>query len=289
MNTGSKDIFPKESGGQDHSPPTIAGFIDRLGKTVAGDRFLLTALALAIVLLFVIALIREAPVHSGEEGGAVSPEPTDQETRVEVNDSLYTLLAEQVFLQGRLRTAAGDSVSVSIDLADSMLILELKGVTIHECRLTSFRMSPLLKRAGKRFLLEYTMNPFRLEYSKSTLPRQPIMLKKAPRDTVEAMQTQSIPQLAADPYIHYIMFFDRFLVLEVRELLPDTLTRKQGRSLSIFKTGCFAGQTLYSLLPPFQPPQQRIWITLRLPAADAKVLFRAIPVQARMNLRLPSH
>ncbi|MGH7451568.1 MAG: hypothetical protein ACRENG_09510 [bacterium] len=251
-----------------------------------------------MLLVFVLTVLLPVVANPFEEAAEEEPKeniaPLADSTLAEISTErrelagkMATLEVDQAFWQARLQLAKVDSISVSVDLVDSVASLEVKGVPMRQCKILRYRGSGVIKRLRAQGRLQpWLSNPFFLEKELATLPKAPIRIKEAPKDTIEASESkgQDLPLEHRDA--EFTLHFDRSLTLVVEQAQAPSF---RGRLRKIWydwhRIFGDAGGTLAALLR-LQLPQHRIWIEIELSREDAKAIYRALPSHAGLALRL---
>jgi hypothetical protein len=256
------------------------------------------SLILPFLLVFVLTVLLPVVVNpfeeAAEEESKESTEPLADSMLAEISTErrelakkMATLEIDQAFWQARMQLAKGDSISLSVDLVDSVASLEVKGVPMRQCKILRYRGSGVIKRLRAQGRLQpWLSTPFVLQKELATLPKAPIRIKEAPKDTIEASESkgQDLPIEQRDA--EFTLHFDRSLTLAVEQAQPPSF---KGRLRKIWydlrRIFGDAGSALVALLH-LQMPQHRIWIEIELPREDAKAIYRALPSHAGLALRL---
>lgn len=192
---------------------------------------------------------------------------------------------EKAFLTTRLKLAAQDSVYLSLDLQDSLLMVEIKGVAVRSCKIHDMEISRRYSRIPRKEILGWVSEPFTLEEALATIPKIPLVIKNAPKDTIEAQQTSSTPKPPELNSVFFTLDFDRNLLVEVEQIesIPPDDRHLIKKYLNA-KRKVTAREALRSVMH-FDPPQQDLWIKIWLNDKDAQAIYRAIPVRAKMALK----
>jgi hypothetical protein len=229
----------------------------------------------------------EEPKESAEPLVADSVLAEISTERRELAKKMATLEIDQAFWQARLQLAKVDSISLSVDLVDSVASLEVKGVPMRQCKILRYRGSGVIKRLRAQGRLQpWLSTPFVLQKELATLPKAPIRIKEAPKDTIEASESkgQDLPIEHRDA--EFTLHFDRSLTLVVEQAqAPSFKGRLRKIWYDLRRIFGDAGGALVALLR-LQLPQHRIWIEIELSREDAKAIYRALPSRAGLALRL---
>jgi hypothetical protein len=194
---------------------------------------------------------------------------------------------EQAFLQARLKLAQTNAVYLVIDLVDNAVSLEIKGVEVRRCKILRFNISSedeYMRKIG--ILSDWLSTPFVLQQERATIPKEPIRVKEAPKDAAEAdlQVDKNIP--VENSIVKFSLYFDRNFLISVKEAQPPSFGN---RFRNVFyKAGeRFQSETVnLGFLLRFKKPQNRVQISLELSREDAKAVYRALPNNAGLALRI---
>jgi hypothetical protein len=190
---------------------------------------------------------------------------------------LFELRKQNAFELSRLELAKSDSVALIINLVDSIVTLDLKGLSVHKAKIVHFSKSSLLDALHPDAELAMLSKPMKVKNSYSTIVKEPRIYRKAPKDTIEAAQ-QELTQdtLAARMPSVYILDLDNDIHISILHQIEE------GFSYSPFmkeqKRKQFNAATdsiIKGKLPEYIPS-----ITIELAKSDATTIFRAIPHHA---------
>jgi hypothetical protein len=194
-----------------------------------------------------------------------------------ISDSAYLKkLKEKAFLQSRIALAESDSIYLTINLSDSTANLEIFGVVVHAVKIKDLKMSSILSKGNEYVMSSLLSSPFTISGSISTIKKDPVMLKMAPKDTSE-YKPDIMPDTTITEPVNYILEMTNGTRLFVYQE-EDT---KSGESMNqfIFDLKDKLRNTIRSLksVAVFKVPEYHPYIKLRLPRADAKIIYRALP------------
>jgi hypothetical protein len=193
------------------------------------------------------------------------------------NDSTYLkLLKNRSFLQSRITIAETDSIYLTINLADSMVNLEISGVSVHKAKIKKLNTSKIIRDENSYTISSLLSKPFTVSKNYSSIPKVPLMIKMAPKDTSEYVP-DIIPDTADYEPVNYILEIDngiRIIVYQDEKLNPG-----DNIHLFWFDLRYRLRNTFESLKSSFtfKVPEYHPFIKLRLPRSDAKIIYRALP------------
>lgn len=204
------------------------------------------------------------------------------------DESLRRLHQDEAYWRARVDLAKNGAINLAVDLIDSTMTLDVYGVPIRECKIRKMRVSRALAFAkGRDDFRDRFSSPLAVRRDTATLPKEPIRVEVAPKDTTEAAEAAMRPLAPEKVDVYFTLVLDGDLALSVRQMeQPITklaFWRKIG--LSVRENTHHLALAVRSLiggeLPEHEP---RIEITLS--REDAKAIYRALGPKSRIALRL---
>ena len=195
------------------------------------------------------------------------------------------LLIHQAALETRLAMASGDSVNLFVDLVDSVVTLEIRGVVVRRAPILDARESAGLRHLPGAALQEWLGRPFTLTAALGTTARIPITVRKAPRDTVEAARMATEPIVAPRNDMYVLLAFDRNLSIVIRQ--AETPSWAGWLAARIFDLRVLArdmGEAT-AALAELRSPDAAYRVHLTLSRDDARAIYRALPDRALAGIR----
>ncbi|MDD4033739.1 MAG: hypothetical protein PHS48_10895 [Bacteroidales bacterium] len=256
-------------------------------------RKIIILLSVIVSLLLIVVLSYNLFLYAGSRaydfnGFRITDKSETVVHRKEVKDSsirikahlLSTLSNKNAFLTNRAKLAKQDSIYLSFQIADSTLSLEMKGVALFTAKISQIKMSGIFKDIPDSVLNEWLSSPFTIKSSLSSIPKEDIVFRKAPKDTLEYMATATTPEAISFDPTYYRLSFDRGLDLYVlqQEEAPKA-KRLFFRQLNLANLKTAADSILSGALPPFTP-----WIKIELKQEDALTIYRSLPNFGQMAL-----
>jgi len=201
-----------------------------------------------------------------------------------VNPELDSLLLQNSFLKAKSEVIESDSIYIFLNLKDSTISLEIQGVKLHEIKFNKIRLSKFLKKSLSEFKYAYISEPFIIEYYYATIPKVPIVVKKAPKDTIEAQKINEIPAIPPEDYVRCIFFTDKNLNIFIYQSEPPQKNHFTKWLKSSFMERWIFMKEILKGCVSFKIPEYKLWIKIEVPSADVKTIFRAIPVKGMIIL-----
>lgn len=200
----------------------------------------------------------------------------------------FQLKTEEAFLQAQLQMAKNDSIGLCINLRDSVISLQIRGVDIRTCKIEQFRISHSFKHLqASGAALNWLSSSFELIRDWSSIPKAPIKVKKAPKDTLEANQTKSEPYTELGKNDVYLTLqFDRNLIVNIRQTQTPSWHGRFWKLIYGAKSKFFILENRITALLNGHLPSNLRWIELEIAQNDAVAIYRALPHRALLALRL---
>jgi hypothetical protein len=194
---------------------------------------------------------------------------------------VFQIRKQNAYVLSKLALAKGDSVSLVVNLPDSMVTLDLKGVSIHHAKIVKSDVSAVFNALSPDAMLNLMGKPLKVQSHYSTIVKEQRIVRKAPKDTIEAANTTIVQDTTDLRPSFYYLGLDHGIVITVTHehnadysYMPLVIGQKQ----KIFS------ETLDSMkrmkLPGFVPS-----IRIELHKSDAKTIFKALPDEAMVVIR----
>jgi hypothetical protein len=173
-----------------------------MGKIIRGTakpnrcgRLLLILLTVILAGYLVACLV--APGHRirqmNREGGAYPVQAGELKGTVPQFPDLASLVREKAFLESRIAMAGADSIGMSVNLRDSILALEINGIIIHRAKISHIRVDRFFYALDNQVYEGLFSGPLAVEREIATIDKEPVIVQKAPRDSVEALNSVFMP------------------------------------------------------------------------------------------------
>jgi hypothetical protein len=198
-------------------------------------------------------------------------------------ENLYNLEEKRAFQNAREIMSRTDSVRLTIHLPDSTLRIEIKGLVVHTAKILHFKKSGVLNNLPVMAKSGWLSEPFKAEKSISTIVREPIVVKQAPADTIEA---QNMPETVPQPETGNVYFTwetGRNLIIHINQVeegkMKGFLVQRFKRNFRIFRKNAVA-------MLNFRKTEYEHTLELTLDKRDARIVYRALPEFPLITVRL---
>jgi hypothetical protein len=208
---------------------------------------------------------------------------SDADEKIFSDSSYQARLKEKAFLQSRIALAESDSIYLTINIADSTANLEIFGVVVHSAPVSDLQMSKILRK-GSDYVVSYLFSsPFTISGSISTIKKDPVKISIAPKDTSE-YKPDIIPDTAFVEPVNYIYNMSNGTRIYIcQEEDESAIDRKSAFRFDLSDRVRTAMSNLKSIAR-FKVPEYHPYIKVRIPRADAKIIYRAIPRSGQVGI-----
>ena len=201
----------------------------------------------------------------------------------DISPEQLKLEKEEIYLRARLKMAEADSACLSINLVDSIIIMEIQGVKLIEAKIQKIYSSKIFTRYKKQAFYEYFSTPFVIDSDYCTIPKEFFNIKYAPEDTIAAQAPKTMPDTTLKDPVYFTLYLDRGLMIDIRQTdtLRPEIFKEYDRYLRDKKIG-----KMWDYLSKFEVPPYDPWIRIEIPHSDARSIYKALPHHAQVSVIL---
>jgi hypothetical protein len=210
------------------------------------------------------------------------PELTDPylHTRKMIFDNLER---QETFWKKRIDASENKTYYLVISLLDSMLWLDINGITVHQAKITHYELSPeLLARRSTKAIHAWLQTNFYLQEQWATIPKHPIRTKDISGENVNLDSLDFKPSEVDSTDIFIVFKYNESLVLGIRQTEPvmseNPGLRKQIPSDSseyLLPTESLDSLTYKALL-------DSEWVTITTGSSDIIAVYRALDLTSQL-------
>ncbi len=193
---------------------------------------------------------------------------------------------DEAWLHARVEAAGNKQFTLEISLPDSLISISYGGTSLYRIKpekITSDRWFSSLSPSGRLALLS---EPAVITRQWSTIEKEPIVIKHAPKDTAEAAAPETVPDTVMNKPVFLLFELDNAVLLSFRQ----AGTRVNGFHL---KKGLLNSQIamkrIQSTIQGIPAKNKRNYhpaITIDINARNAETLYRALPDSTLVVLKL---
>lgn len=246
----------------------------------------------SIILIFLVYLTimgAVAPVKKIRElrndYGYKPDEKSKFDERLLTDSSYLVLYKEKALLQSLIYMAGTDSIYLFLNLPDSTIEMVISGVVVHSAVISRLRVSKILKTMDDYTLSSILSGPLMITQTRSSIQKEPLMIKMAPKDTSEYIP-DIIPDTADFEPVNFILEADNGIRVYVYQ--EEMIRGGDGVHIFSFDLKDRIRNSLAFLKSVFllKVPEYHPYIKMRIPRSDAKIFYRAVPVNGQFSIRL---
>ncbi len=241
--------------------------------------FILKILPLVIIVWMVVYTVAYTLAVRNQVKNMQSHAATDT---LSYSKEEWMLIREKAFLQSRIILSGSDSIGLTLNLRDSLVQVETKGVVLRQIRFDKAEVSPFFSSFRPGSYSAVFSKPFGITEIEGTIVKEPIIIKKAPRDSVEAAQNSTQVDTTQSEFVEWHLQLDSSLIISFVQSDKDkgginwpTLKYRFRRHA---KTLAETNRDLISFRKPTYFPE----ITVFIPRKEAKSFYRALPQNGRV-------
>ena len=198
--------------------------------------------------------------------------------------SWISLYKEKTWLESRLRVAKTDSISLSINLKDSLMQLELKGVVLKSSKIVDYHADRFFSLMNSTAYHHYFGTEVTGESAESTIQKVPIVLKKAPKDSLEYASQSTTPDSTKTEEVHWVLELSNGNILQI-EGASDSGKQKKWKNGFWMKQNFKRITSDLSQTIRFEVPEYKPTISIIIAEPDAKAIYRALPEKPSVCIR----
>jgi hypothetical protein len=233
-----------------------------------------------LFMLFFMIVSLLSPVRKIEEikrqYGFKQSEKVQLDERFFSDSSFISINRVKAYYQARVIMAESDSISLALNLPDSTAVLEINGVAVHKAGISDIKISKVFRKSDEYSLTAMLTNPFTIGHYYSTLRKEPLMIKMAPKDTSE-YKPDILPDTTRSEFVCYMFEMENGVRLYVYQD-PDE-KGKGGWKLFMFDLNDRIRNMRDNLksIIRFKVPEYHPSIRIKMKKADARIIYRALP------------
>jgi hypothetical protein len=252
--------------------------------------WIIISILLVLAILYLIAgftaPVRKVHLINAAFNDSIRPDLLDKTYPFPENPALFDLYKEKIFFESRLAMARTNTIGLVVDLQDSILDIEIGGIKLHSTKISKYRVSRTLTGIDNKAFIGLFSKPFTTVRNSGTFVKEPIVVKKAPKDTIEAAKQATAPDSIRTGPAYVALTLDYNIRLSLyQENKRSAWTMIYGfvfRSGSRFRQ---AGETFWCALT-LRKPAYRPEIRVFIPKKDLITIYRALPVDTRVVIKI---
>jgi hypothetical protein len=198
----------------------------------------------------------------------------------------WQLVRDKAFVTARLSMAANDSIGVTLNLQDSLVQLEVKGVVLRQIHFSEAEISRFFRSFNPAVYTKTFSKPFKISEFGGTIVKEPITVKKAPKDSIEAAKNITAVDTTKIEFVEWHMLLNHALIVSFVQ--SDRKLAKMDKTAFKYRFNRYYNNLtgnirdmLHQKKPVFYPQ-----ITIFIPKNEAKSFYRALSGKGEVVIRL---
>jgi hypothetical protein len=241
---------------------------------------------IAFVVYYSIMEMRSTSKKMAEisaEYGFAKYEKSKLPQSITTDSTFLSLFREKAYLQSRVAMAETDSVYLTINLHDSLINVEISGVVVHSASIQEIEASKIIT-SGDEFVITALLSaPLTIVNDTSSIAKIPIIKKIAPKDTSE-FKPDAIPDTAFYEPVNYIFETDRGIKIFIYQSEEINEGDNKYRFRFDLRHRIINTKAAMKDILAFRVPEYEPFIKIKIPSADAKIIYRAIPKHGQIGI-----
>lgn len=255
-------------------------------------RFKILLIVTVLLLVLIISFISTFEILSvnqaiEEFNGKFSADAEKSEyIFISTSDSAITAKQiEYAYINAQLEASKSDSISLTINFPDSTANLMIKGVVVHSAKIENYKLSRFVNAVHEVALYRMLSLPLQVTGHTSTIAKVPLMVKIAPKDTSE-YTPDVVPDTTDIDAVNYIFETNSGIQLYFYESNPRESADGMKQFKFDFRDRVQSGYALFRAAFTFRKPKYQPEIRIKLNKRDAKMIYRALPENASIVLKI---
>lgn len=207
---------------------------------------------------------------------ASQPEGKNPDERKFADSAYLRLMHDKSFLQSRIAMAETDSIYLTLNIADSTINIEISGVAVQKIKMNDLKVSKILRKGDKKLIYHLLSEPLTIEKDWSTIRKEPVMVKIAPKDTSEYIPDVPPDTSVVEP-VNYIFQMSNgtkiYIYESEKEQFSDRIVQFRFDLADRIKNTRASLKSAFA----FKVPEYHPYIKIRIARGDARRIYRAIP------------
>ncbi len=203
------------------------------------------------------------------------------------DEQAFQLRRDEAFWNARLELAKQETISLAVDLVDSVASLDIHGVPVRNCKIRGIEVSSAVRFLQNRGDWRGRMSkPLVVRSEEATIPKEPLRVTEAPKDTIEAMKLAARPVPSDSMDVFFTLYFDGNLALTVRQFEKPSSEGSKRHTRFRFNEDYRQAKKAVRAIVHSKVPQHQMRIEVAVSQDDAKAIYRALGPKAGLALRL---
>jgi len=203
-----------------------------------------------------------------------------------ISPDFFNQKKEIDFLESKYLLAKNDSVGLIINLDDSTLSLQLKGIMLHSAKIYEFTTGSFFSALNPSVYLNIFSKPWTIVNHYGTVVKEPITVKNAPKDTIEAQNAVStMPDTTIQHLSNVVLLAENGIQIMLIQQ-NDTTPNQKTNWAFVFNERWKLFETNFSRLVHLSLPEYIPTIKIIASENDIKTIYRSLPEHPQVVIYL---
>lgn len=196
-------------------------------------------------------------------------------------------LRKKSYLKAQVKMAASDSVGVIINLRDSVILLQIKGVNVRKIKIRECLVSSFFHRANQEAVFDMLSAPLIVTGMNATFSKDPLKVNVAPKDTIEAMQNAiAKPDTTDFEAVYFTLETNKNIRFFIAQSEDTIVSDKRAHFYFDLNDRLEHAKSDLKAISSFREPEYTPYIKIWIPKSEAKIIFYAIPHEGMITMTL---
>jgi hypothetical protein len=242
---------------------------------------------IGLVILFYLTVTVAAPIRKVNELNKIATSDSvymKKYSAIARYSGLLPLVKEKAYREAQVDLAQQDSIGLIINFKNSTASLMLKGVNIQTSKIVDYKRDKVFDGIEAPAFRKLFSRPLHNTRDFSTFVKEPIVIKKAPKDTIEAMRMLTLPVLPPIEPAYVSFDLDRGIKLI---MIQDSIKTAEEKILEKQFKSDLRKQIYGDIFSGFldlKKPKYTPTVIIKLSGKDVRSIYRALPVKASFVL-----
>ncbi|MCU4164374.1 hypothetical protein [Carboxylicivirga caseinilyticus] len=243
----------------------------------------------AVILLIWLISIAVAPYHKLNEIQKITNQDSslnDKFDNIYYHNELESLIKDKIYKESLLKLSENDSIHLAINLVDSTVNLSIKGIFIHQAKIANLKTDKFWNSLSIKEELKLFSRPLMVQSIYTTIVKEPVVVREAPKDTLEASLNAWKPDtLIQNPaYIMLQTEYNFRIIIEQFENEPSFFNRVKLKFRNHLRFENLKESASNFLT--FRRQEYIPTIIIELPTEDIRSIYRAIPTNTLIAIKM---
>jgi hypothetical protein len=196
---------------------------------------------------------------------------------IELDKRLINLEISKKYWENKIKLADRDHYNIFINLSDSLVSLEMSGITAHDSKILNFKIAENIQRQRQnKDLVRMFREPFHLLDKWASIPKDPLRVKDISGYQWAPDSLNFVPDTTDTEFVFIVLKCSGNFSIMISQ---RAVTGKMPAYIDpdpINRFNFIMNKNINPESIPFFPLLQKNWIGIEIPRSDAIALFRGL-------------